>query len=373
MDYVQEDVQEDLLLNVVSHLAPENEKIVHDLLLKALTSKDFRSFEKTINHNLAKQPPVLDIDFVFPNHAEETCLDIASRNGLTEFVKFLLLKGANPNRVNKTHNRAPIHFAVEGGHTSTLSALLENLTTNPDIKAGKQTALHIAVKKKDLTCAAMLLQRGASASIPDSKEQTALHNAVRLGHREMVELMLKQCRQYLDVDSFKDFRNQTTREIIEKTLQDLVPLLPPKGQHREIDEHTFTHYLNNNDKINFLKNLELVELDVLHGMAEDLLEKVADRNFHEAVTAILKKLKGRQFSVRRAAAMAVQRGHPAVLGQLLRTEPDVANDLVLYACMELGTPGKHGDDNTSDRLECLKLILKENVNVRCTDSEYILQ
>lgn len=366
---LEEDSPQDFLLNVYD-ASPTSTKVLYNILLDALQSRDFRTFKNTVEQNLKKQPSTLDINYVFPNGSEETCLDIASRNGLTEFVKLLLRNGARPNRVNEAHNRAPIHFATEDGHADTLAALLAEPTINPNLEAGQQTALHIAVRKKDLKCASLLLERGACASIPNSKGLTALHLAAKKGQVDMVKLILNNCRQSPDLDSYRDYNRQTTREVIQQTMPDL--LLPPQCETREVNAHDLKYYLIANDERNFLKNLELVQAETLHDMAEDLLEMAAQRNFREIVLGILERLRGSLFSVRKAARVAVQQGHPAILRELLNVEPEVACDLILDACLELEMPEKRGIDNMSDRLECLKLILEQgNIDVRCTDSKYI--
>ncbi|XP_067213310.1 transient receptor potential cation channel protein painless isoform X2 [Linepithema humile] len=366
---LEEDLPQEFLLNVYD-ASPTSTKILYNILLDALQSRDFRSFKNAIEQNLKKQPPTLDINYVFPNGSEETCLDIASRNGLTEFVKLLLRNGARPNRVNEAHNRAPIHFATEDGHVDTLEALLAEPTINPNLEAGQQTALHIAVKKRDFECAGLLLKKGASASIPNSKGMTALHLAAKKSQVDMVKLILDNCQQSPDLDSYRDYSYKTTREVIQQIMPDLP--LPPKCENREANAHDLKYYLIANDEANFLKNLELVRVEILHDVAEDLLEMAAQRNFHETVCGILEKLREKltPFSVRKAAHTAVQQGHHAILRELLNVEPKVANDLILNACLELGMPGKRGVDNTPDRLECLKLILEQkNVDVRCTDNK----
>ncbi|XP_011629656.1 transient receptor potential cation channel protein painless [Pogonomyrmex barbatus] len=363
---LEEDSLQECLLNVYEPTS-NNTQILYKLLLKALQSKDFRSFKNIIEHDLKKQSSTLNINYIYPN-SQETCLDMASRNGLTEFVEFLLRQGAKPNRINEAHNRAPIHFITENGYVNTLAVLLTEPTINLNLEAGQQTALHIAVRRKDLMCASLLLEKGASASIPNSKGLTALHLAAIKGQRNMVELILEKGRQCPDIDTYKDYNNQTTREVIQQNLPDLI--LSPKYENREINVHDLKYYLIANDEINFLKNIEYVEIEALHSVAEELLEMTSKRNFHEAVIRILEKLKGRQFNIEKAAQMAIQQNNHIILQKLLNVEPNVVDDLILNACLELGMPAKRGTDNFPDRLNCLKLILEqENVNVRCSDNK----
>lgn len=360
MDLEGDSLQEQLLND------SSDKQVLYGLLLNALRSKDFRAFRNIMKYNLKH----LDVNYVFPNHYEETCLDIASRNGLTDFVSFLLSKGARVNRVNEVHNCAPIHFATENGHEQTLAALLAHPTTNVNLEAGQQTALHIAVRQENLACARQLLDARASANIPNSRGLTALHAAAMYEQREMVRLILDTCKQSPDLDSYRDYNGQTAREVMQENLPDLP--LPPKCEGREVNAQDLKYYLTVNDEVNFLRSLEVIKPQTLHGVAEDLLELAAQHNFLDAVVGILGRLQGGVFSVTRAAQVAVRQGHYGILRELLNVKPGVANDLILDACMELGMSERCGVDGTSDRLECLKLILEqENVDVRCADGEHL--
>lgn len=366
---LKEDSLEERLLHTYDS-SSTSMQMIYKLLLNALRSRDFRTFRNIVEYNLTKQPSAINVNHVLPDHCDETCLDIASRNGLTKFVEYLLSKGAKPNMVNEAHTRAPIHFATEGGHVDTLAALLAEPTINPNLEAGQQTALHIAVRRKDSVgraCAGLLLERGASASIPNSKGQTALHVAAMRGQRDMVELILEKCRQCPDLDSYRDYNGRTAREVIQQRLPDVQ--LPPNCENRDMNAHDLKYYLLANDEINFTRSLETVKPEVVRGVVEDLLEMAAQRDLRQAVTGLLSKLQQGAFSVKKAARAAVQQGHHSILRELLNVEPEAANDLVLDACLELGMTGKRADD-TSNQLECLRLILEqENIDVRCTDSK----
>ncbi|OAD55186.1 Transient receptor potential cation channel protein painless [Eufriesea mexicana] len=314
---------------------------IYTLLLDYLRTKNIRHFKCLIDESLKKQPPVIDINYAYPNRSNETCLDIACKNGLPEFVKFLLEKGATLNRVNEAHNRGPIHFAVDYGHRDILSILLDELTINPNLEAGQQTALHIAVKKNDEESASLLLEKGASPNIPNNKGLTALHMAAMKGQRNMVNLILQKAK-ILDLDTYKDYNNQTTREVLQKKLPNIQ--LPPV-EKRGVNVHDLKYYLNANDEMNFLKCLQIVHSDVVNNVAEDLIEMAVQKNFEDAVIALLEKTRGIGSNLEKAANLAVQLGSPYILR-------------------------KEGSGSMDDRLECLKLILqREDVDVRCIDSK----
>lgn len=367
MDPEDESIQTHLLHNYTA--APMRSQIIYKLLLDSLRLKDIRSFKNLIEQSLKKQPSSIDINYPYPSRSDETCLDIACKNGLPEFVRFLLEKGAKVNRINEAHNRGPIHFATENGHVEVLTVLLDEPTLNPNLEAGQQTALHMAVKKNDLNCAELLLEKGASPNIPNNKGLTALHMAAMKGQRDMVNLILQKSKHGLDLDNYKDYNNQTTRDVLQKKFTD-IPL--PAVQKRGVNVHDLKYYLNANDEANFLKCLKLVQDDVVNNVAEDLIEMAVQRNFKDTVAALLEKTKGNSCSLEKSANIAIQQGLPNILWQILSMDTEIdKNLLLLNACVELGIPGKEESGSMSSRLECLKIILeRDDVDVRCADSEY---
>lgn len=362
------------LLN--SHPSPNIMENLHKLLLDAIERKNFQSFKQIVEENSKKQLAIKIIEYVDPN-TEDTYLDIASRKGLTEFVEFLLCKGAEINRVNETHNCAAIHFATEGGYVDTLIILLAQCTIDLDLEAEQRTALHIAVEKNDLKCARLLLENGASVSILNSKNLTALHLAAIKGQRDMVKMMLDEFTQSLEIDRYKDYNGHTTREVIEQKWpelkKELSQKLPFKSKNWEVNTQDLKYYLNDSDETNFLRCMEVIQEEIPLGIAENLLMIAVQHNFRKAVTAILNRFEGKHVNIRKAARATIQYGHHIILEELLKVEPQMANDLILSICLKLGMPGNGGIDNTSNRVKCLELILEQNnVNVRCTDSEYTI-
>lgn len=345
-------------------------QMIYKFLLDYLRTKDIRHFKRVIEDSLKKQPPVIDVNYAYPNQSYETCLDIACKNGLPEFAKFLLDKGATLNRVNKAHNRGPIHFAVDYGHRDVLGVLLDEPTINPNLEAGQQTALHIAVKKNDEEAASLLLEKGASPNIPDNRGRTALHMAAIKSRRNMVNLILQKTK-ILDLDTYRDYNDQTAREALQENLPDIQ--LPPV-EKRGVNGHDLKYYLNANDEKNFLKCLQIAQSDVVYNVAEDLIEIAVQKNLKDAATALLENTRGIGCNLEKAASLTVQLGSPYILRQILDTDVEVKDELLLNACLELGMPSREGSGNMDDRVECLKLILqREDVDVRCTDGKYYFQ
>ncbi|TGZ54761.1 hypothetical protein DBV15_10957 [Temnothorax longispinosus] len=168
----------------------------------------------------------------------------------------------------------------------------------------------------------------------------------------------------------------TTREVIKQKFpemeEELSEKLPFKNENWEVNAQDLKYYLNDGDETNFLKCMKDFQGEIPLWMAENLLTMSAQHTFQQAVTAILKRFGGKDLNVIKAARVAAQNGHHVILGELLKVEPEMANNLILIVCAELGVPGKQGVDNTSNLLKCLELILEQNnVDVRCTDKNHV--
>ncbi|KOC66313.1 Transient receptor potential cation channel protein painless [Habropoda laboriosa] len=340
---------------------------IYKQLWDHLCARNYESFRNIFERYLKKQPLRINVNYSYSDRSEETLLDIACKNGFSEFVQFLLEKGAIVNRVNQAHNRGPIHFATEKGHVNVLRVLLEEPTINPNLEAGQQTALHMAVKKNYLDCAELLLQKSASPNIPNNKGLTALHMAAMQSEKDMINLIMEKTKHKVDLDSYKDYNNQTTREVLQEQLPDIQ--LPPVDS-REGNDHNLKYYLNANDEMNFLKCLKTVKDDVVNNIAEDLIEMAVERRFRDAVIELLDRTKKSVRNLEKAANLAIQQGLPHILCEILNTDLEVKNDLLLNACIELDMLEKASTGTIDKRLECLNLILeREDVDVRCTDSK----
>ncbi|XP_036145415.1 transient receptor potential cation channel protein painless isoform X2 [Monomorium pharaonis] len=342
---------------------------------------NFRSFENFVERALRNSSRI-DYISIDPKYLKETCLDVASKNGLTSFVKTLLRQGVQINRVNKTFNRAPIHFATEGGHANTLKALLNDSTVNPNLQAGQQTALHIAVNKHEvnknavnknavnkiyLECASLLLKKGANANIPknNNKNLTAICIAANKKQCEMVELILKEHWLFLDLDNCRDNDNLTIRQVIHRSLPKLSEQFNECGTY-----HGLQYYLIVNDETNFLIMFKKKEFSM--DECETLLKTAVQNNLHKAVISILNWLKkieenSRKIVVEQAACVAIKKGRYAILEELLNVVPEVANSLIMYACWQLINLSNQKTDrrlHISVWLKCMKLILNQKgVNI----------
>ncbi|XP_076748857.1 transient receptor potential cation channel family member painless [Xylocopa sonorina] len=340
-----------------------NSQTMYKQLLEDLQKGNIGHFERCIEQRLEKQPPSIDLNYAYPDQSDQTLLHIACKEGREEFVKFLLRKGANVNKVNELYNRGPIHLATEHQRYKVLGILLDEPTIDPNLKAGGITALHIAVNNKDRMCAELLLEKGANPNIPNSRALTALRMAAIRKQKDMVNLIFEKSKHTLDLDSYSD--NPTTRQVLQENMPDIT--LPPAVK-RDVNVHDLKCYLYAKDEENFLKYLNEIQDDLRDDIV-DMIETAVRKNFESSVRQLLNRAETVNCNLKKSASIAIQQGSPDILRQLLDKNIEDESDLLMDACVELGIPRKGASHGTNDRLECLKLLLERDVDVRCTDKK----
>ena len=337
---------------------------------QAILLENLRSTENDAFEDLARRvldDPNVDMNLVYPHPMNKTLLDMSCCEGRVDFVERLLKRGANANRINETHNRAPIHFAAEAGHADVLKCLLNEKRTNPDLEVAQQTALHIAVRNDNPGCVRVLLENGANPNIANSKGLTPIHIAAASGKREMVQLILNESTKFpLNLDGFKDLRKKTTREVLIQKWADLE--LPAIKEMKNIDVDEIRRAcLDANDETRFLDNLRRINDDQL-GDIDELVNTATKRNFPQGIEQLFKRGGLVHPKTYEIAQLAVELGHHDVLKKFLAIDSKLGNKLLLPACMELGVPNSSRPNHSDDRIKCLRLILEQpDVNVRCVD------
>lgn len=120
-----------------------------------------------------------------------TLLQVASRHGHMEIVKFLIEQGAAVNAV-EIDNRAALHFAIIRGHISIVRFLLEH---GADVNLRKTlglTPLHVVVQSWRTELVQVLLDHGADIEAPDERGDTPLDWAINFGSGAMVQEFLER-------------------------------------------------------------------------------------------------------------------------------------------------------------------------------------
>lgn len=123
----------------------------------------------------------------------DTILHCAARNGLDNFVKFLLdsFLRIDIDCRNKD-DKTPLHEAAQFSHFRTCETLLNYGATLNVLKRGDWTPLMLACTKRNaMKTVEVLLSRGADIDYENKDGWTSLHLASRVGDENMVKCLIK--------------------------------------------------------------------------------------------------------------------------------------------------------------------------------------
>uniref|UniRef100_A0A0N5AZ99 ANK_REP_REGION domain-containing protein n=1 Tax=Syphacia muris TaxID=451379 RepID=A0A0N5AZ99_9BILA len=118
----------------------------------------------------------------------ETAIHVSAGAGQSEVVRYLHLKGASLETVDRRGD-TPLFWAARNGHVHVLRYLLQekhDLGYVNFLNKSKESALHVATRYAQLDAAIMLLEYGADASLEDEQGETALHVASWHGYGKLL-------------------------------------------------------------------------------------------------------------------------------------------------------------------------------------------
>lgn len=157
----------------------------------ALTS----SRPNTIFEAIERHPPssalIEGFDTNQTNDSGSQPLSLAVRRDDLEWVKLLLLRGANPNAEDAMQNTA-LHYAARSKETSILTALLDASSDAQAISSKNSkgaTPLHLAVSNANQQTVRILVRRGASTMVADDAGWTPRMLAERRSDPKIMALL----------------------------------------------------------------------------------------------------------------------------------------------------------------------------------------
>jgi ankyrin repeat protein len=120
---------------------------------------------------------------------EETPLHVASRLGLMETARVLLIHGADTEALENEDECSPLERATEKGHVELVQVLLEyGANVNAQDNNGRWTPLYMASGWGQSAVTQVLLSHGADVKARDKDNRTPLHYA---GNEEVARLLLE--------------------------------------------------------------------------------------------------------------------------------------------------------------------------------------
>lgn len=361
-------------------------------LRTALRTNDYPTFKKLVGYG------AVDLEHVYEYPDYKTCLELAvSEPNKKEFVKLLLQHEVQVNKINETHQCAPIHLAVESGNIDALKALLEDDRIDVNVKSKGNTALLMAIKKiqdldddRDHDIAVyedmieLLLKAGCNANSPDSKGITPVYSAAKQGLERVISLILDYAKDPVDLDTYKDWRGKNARHFLKEAFPHLLARFDSSSEAAEtIDNDKLFSYLNRHEEDNFIrdfgklvkKNEHRPALAANNGM-NTMLQMASDKGLEKVVSTLLNSGADPNATFpgnsTRAVALACQNGYYKILKMFIDNEStlfDAVNGESLLQTTVKGMRSYSGNPK-ADFKGCLDLLLKHpkiNVNVNSPD------
>lgn len=145
-------------------------------------------------------------DKVNAKHENKTALQLASYEGKTDVVKFLLENKADVNITDDEGDTA-LHYAAFGTEENSMQLLLNNKArVNVQNKKG-QTSLHITIGKGSVPCTKLLIKANASVNLKDSDGDSPLHDCIiqKKKQSSLIEAVFKSATPDFTITNGKGF------------------------------------------------------------------------------------------------------------------------------------------------------------------------
>lgn len=361
-------------------------------LLNALRQRNITIFRRVLKSE------AVDLDHCYDYPDYKTCLDIAcSEAGFAEFVEVILDNHVDVNKINDTHRKAPIHFAVEIGDVRIVKSLLDHKDINVNVLSKGNTALHSAIKeienieddrevkiKKYEYIIESLVKAGTDVNIPDQKNITPIYSAAKQGLENVIKILIDYSENPIDIDSYKDKRKKTARQLLQDSFPHLLDRISSNESQREsINVHKLFSHLSSHDEDKFLRDFEKIKkagnlaniLSENNGMYT-LLQFACNNGMDKAVDVLLKNEADPNLTSpgnsMKPIALACSNGYFKVLKHLLNNGSTSLNPVNGESLLQtvIKDDKNSGTDENVDYKECMKLLLensKESPNINYTD------
>ena len=240
----------------------------HTQLLAAYQHRQLNAFHNILCQVNSYGNACINPNFWYSKPYNSTCLEVACKEiGCEEFVRALLLAGADPNTVNTVTHKSPLHLTAETGNYEAMKILLEARQVNVNMADGHgRTALHTAMEqhrgnnedgRRLLQCISLLLeQESIDLNRTDNNGYSAIDLAAIRNDSDAVLLMLKHHGLELDVNGFQATQNLTKSEIMTEQLLGIKRALSQKGDaenHENILKDTLFQHLYKRESQEFIR------------------------------------------------------------------------------------------------------------------------
>jgi ankyrin repeat protein len=173
------------ILFLIAFACYADDQEVYDNLVEALHAGDSPAFQEVPKYNIN-----------FKSSNESSILLMAGDKESSEFVKLLIVKGADVNLASGYSNWTVLMAAAQAGRMETVQFLLTKGAKINALSSNKENALHFVCNNGNLEMAKMLLAAKINVNQSDEDRITPLHLAYwskgfRQSDMQLVTLLLK--------------------------------------------------------------------------------------------------------------------------------------------------------------------------------------
>ena len=140
--------------------------------------------------NICKYFKELEVDPLFKDKHQQTCLYYTAREGKYLTSKYLIEECNIPINDKYIYGQHPIYYACREGHLNLCELLVEKgADVNLEDKYG-QTCVFYAIRQGHYDIVHYLLKHGLNVNKIDKKKQTPVSYAEKIGQSKIMELLL---------------------------------------------------------------------------------------------------------------------------------------------------------------------------------------
>ncbi|CAG9331330.1 unnamed protein product [Blepharisma stoltei] len=218
--------------------------------------------------------------------------------GLTDIVKLLLEKGADPNIPNEI-GETPLHHAADNNEYEIAKLLLEN-NANPNLFTNEnETALHQATFRGQVKIVELLMSKGANPNIVNNYGKTSLHTAAEYDQIECVRILLSYGADQFIVDHEGRLpidlsKSSTVRNIIEGFISkisfegDLALFSIPEGRISDEDRTSTIYSFQGTPRLSHYTHLSIDDFN------ESPLSNKSNYNTKEMPTSDYNRIRSKE-------------------------------------------------------------------------------
>ena len=256
--------------------------------------------------NICKYFKELEVDPLFKDKHQQTCLYYTAREGKYLTSKYLIEECNIPINEKDIYGQHPLYYACREGHLNVCELLIEKgANVNLEDKYG-QTCVFYAIREGHYEIVDFLLKHGLNVNKIDKKKHTPVSYAEKIGQSKIMELLLNnggikpenKSKKKNDNKSKKgnkktpeeeQFNKQEMIDSIQKPKKHILVKILPSGQKVALNDNEIEEFKKNNPQAaKLLYNKEELEKEKQNANEDLYLHENWEKNAKKLISMLWK-------------------------------------------------------------------------------------